>query len=500
MTLTGWFISGFALLVAAALGLWVADLRRQLALSRSHTRQAQKEQEAVLTLIDRIGEKITSKIDLDETLHIINEYIVQATRSESGAIFVLGDDNLLQARVIHGPFPPLHKFRDEEIRLDPYPAERMLADRIEPGEGILGLVLEQGEPLLIADPEADPRFPRNPRLLAQVRSLILCPLRVRGNVLGVFVVVNKHGELSFDSRDLALLQALADQAAVTVDLVNLYDVLTEQQRLEQELSIAHDFQRMLLPRTFPRIEGFELFATSEPATIVGGDYFDFFEIDDDHLGLVIADVSGKGIPGALIMAMVRAVLRAEARTSLSPREVLCRVNDHMLQDTRENVFITLIYAILCKSTRRLRFVRAGHEPLLILGAGGRVRQYDPDGIAIGLVGPDIFSCNEEMELDLDEGDAVVCYTDGVVEAMDQGSTEYGRERLVRRLGTVRGRSAQALVESITDDIHQFTLGIPQHDDLTMLALCVGTPARSGDGADPVVADESAPLGVRKGLA
>lgn len=462
--------------------MWVGVLYGRIGHLRSLGRQAQKEQEAVLSLIDKLGERITSKIDLDETLKIITDYIVQATRSESGAIFVVDEtDGTLQARVVYGPFPPLHKTGEGEDRGEYDDPDLVKHDRIRPGEGVLGLVLEQGEPLLVTDPESDPRFPRNAALLAQVHSLILCPLRVRGEVLGVFVVVNKLGEgATFDSRDLALLQALADQAAVTVDLVKLYDVLAEQQRLEQELSVAHDFQRMLLPRKFPMIEGYEFYAVSEAATIVGGDYYDFFEIDPDHLALVIADVSGKGIPGALIMAMVRAVLRAEAHSTLSPKQVLARVNERLLQDTRENVFITMIYGILDLRSGRIRFVRAGHEPLLILGENDdNVVQVAPEGIALGLVSPELFECNEEVEVQLNRGDLVLLYTDGVIEAMDQASAEYGRDRLIGRLRRRAHSGAEPVIRDILQDIHQFTLGIPQHDDITMLAIGVTEPAAAG---------------------
>jgi sigma-B regulation protein RsbU (phosphoserine phosphatase) len=210
--------------------------------------------------------------------------------------------------------------------------------------------------------------------------------------------------------------------------------------------------------------------------MVGGDYFDFFEVDETHLGLVIADVSGKGIPGALIMAMVRAVLRAEARGNLSPKEVLRRVNERMVADTKENVFTTMTYGILDIETGKLRFVRAGHEPLLILGNqenGSRhrhVEQLTPEGIALGLISGELFDHNEEADVQLQAGEVAMLYTDGVIEAMDQGSREYGRERLIGTLKGVENPTAQSLIQSIVDDIHQFTLGIPQHDDLTLLAL------------------------------
>jgi sigma-B regulation protein RsbU (phosphoserine phosphatase) len=475
--------------------LYVGHLRRQVQLLRVLSREAQKEQEAVLSLIDKLGEKMTNKFNLTESLQIITEYIVQATKAESGAIFVLETDRqALRAQVVSGPFPPLQPNIDVDLVRPRQIIEKIRAEPIPVGEGIIGQVALQGEPLLVTDAQADPRVPRHASALGDVHSIILCPLRVRGRVLGVFVVVNKLGEAIFDSRDMALLQALADQAAVTLDLVKLYDVLAEQQRLDQELEVAREFQRMLLPDRFPDLPGYELFAVSEAAKIVGGDFFDFFRIDKDHLGLVIADVAGKGIPGALIMAMVRSVLRAESRGGLSPKQVLRQVNLRLLGDTRENVFITVIYAVLNLSDGRLRFVRAGHEPLILIeDREPFITELTPPGIALGLVSEDLFEHNEEVEIQLQPGQTVLFYTDGLVEAVGQGGVEYGRNRLASRLRELRRGGSQPLIEALVEDIHQFTQGIPQSDDITLMALrALGRePSAAASGPPPAGAPEIA---------
>lgn len=449
-------------------------MRRQFMFFRLSSNQAQREREAILSLIDKLGERITNKIDLDETLNIITEYIVEATKAESGAIFILDKEaQTLQAQVVVGPFPPLHETHEHVLTRPKYLSEKLRTDKIRVGEGIVGSAAQQKGPLLVTDAESDPRVPRHASLLNAVHSLMLYPLRVRDEMLGVFVVVNKVGEQAFNNRDVALLQALADHAAITVDLVKLYDVLAEQQRIEHELRIAHEFQKMLLPRTFPLIHGFDLDASSEAAQVVGGDYFDFFFIDQTHLGLVIADVSGKGVPGALIMAMVRAVLRAEARGCLSPRDVLKRVNERLIVDTKENVFTTMTYGILDIESGEIRFARAGHEPLLIVNTSEesrQVEQYSPQGMALGLFEGDLFDFTEDAVIVIQPGEIALLYTDGVIEAMDQNSIEYGRDRLIQRLRRREYPSAAAIVKDVLDDIHQFTLGIPQHDDITLLAI------------------------------
>lgn len=459
--------------VASGLACWVIFQRRQVQAGREESRRAVQEKEAVIALMDNIGERMTRKIDLDETLEVIGQYVVGATRAESGAIFLLDErDEALRARVIVGRFPPL--FEDEEIRnaSRDYPARKIKARRVKLGEGIIGTVAQLDRPVLITDAEADPRIPRTAAKFFPVHSMVFCPLRVRGKCLGVIAIVNKHGDAIFDSRDKILLQGLADQAAISVDLVKLYDVLAEQQRLDQELALAQDFQRMLLPHALPQLEAYEFSAVNKTARVVGGDFYDFFPVDQDHLGIVIGDVSGKGVPASLIMAMVRSILRAEARDTFSPKEVLRRVNEGVKADTKESVFVTITYGILDVSNDRLRFARAGHEPVLLRRGDPEpgVSSYQPEGMAVGLVPSDIFNLIEEMEVQLVPGDMVLLYTDGVVESLNPSSDEYGRERLIELLGKTQARSAEDLIRRLEEDVRKFAKGTQQHDDITLVAL------------------------------
>jgi phosphoserine phosphatase RsbU/P len=287
--------------------------------------------------------------------------------------------------------------------------------------------------------------------------------------------VNKKSAAAFSGYDLELLLSLSGQAASTVELVKLYDELAEKQRIEQELRVAHEFQKMLLPAECPELSGFEIGALSEAALEVGGDYYDFVPIDDQgrYLGVVIADVSGKGIPGALIMSMVRATLRAESHGNLSPKAVLARVNERLYADTKENVFITMTYGILDTRERKFRFARAGHEPLVTVRKDtGAVQMTAPDGIALGMVANDMFQITEEAELILEPGETAVFYTDGVIEAMDQHTNEYGQKRFFDFIVANRDLPPQEMIAKALDDIRVFTHGLPQHDDITMVAIRV----------------------------
>jgi sigma-B regulation protein RsbU (phosphoserine phosphatase) len=432
-----------------------------------------QEREAVLTFLNRIGEAFTRDINLDETLSMIGEFIIEESEAESGAIYLFEEDGEhLSARVVVGLFPPLHETLSFVTTKKKYLQQKVKSERIKKGESIVGLAAETGKSYLIEDATKDERVPSANHSVVPMKSLMVAPLRVRGKVLGVMAVLNKTMGETFNSHDMSLLQALADQAAVTVNIVSLYGEIAEKQRIEQELSLARDFQRLLLPKDDPELKGYDFTGISTPALEVGGDYYDYIPIDDDHLGFCVADVSGKGIPGGLVMAAARSALQAEARLNLSPKEVLLALNDRMVEDTGENVFITMTYGVLTISTGEICFARAGHEPTLILDQADNVplENHTPDGIALGLVEREIFDITEEQTITLKEGQMFLLYTDGVIEAMNAKSEEYGFERFSDVLASNRQASSEEMVSAILEDIRDFSGGIHQHDDITILVI------------------------------
>ena len=489
MTATLWFL-------AAGLLGWAMWLRRRVARLEQEAQEKSRQKEATIRLLDKIGESLTTRLEMEPALEIIADYMIEATDAEAGAVFLLDKSRrFLTARVVRGLFPPLHAGAlSYVLTKQKYLAEKVKADRIRLGEGVIGLVAEQGRSILIVDCQSDPRVPKAAADFPAMNSLMAAPLRIREEILGVFAVVNKRQGLAFNEQDVDLLQALADQAAVTVDLVGLVDEVARKQRYEQELRLAQEFQLMLLPKKCPDVPGFALAAFSMPALEVGGDFYDFIPLGDRLWGIVIADVSGKGMPAALIMAMARSALRAEARQSRSPRCILQRLNQRFLEDTKENVFITMTYGILDAKARTFRFARAGHEPLVLCPAGdGEASLRTPKGIALGMVEAEVFDLIQEDQIAFSPGETAVLYTDGAVEAMDAKEEEYGHERLYRGLRKRPGRSCQELVQDMVQDIRQFCSQAPQHDDITLVAIqaldqTAGPEAR-GSAEQPLKASE-----------
>jgi len=479
---------------AVFLAVAVLSLRRQQnRLSRGFAAY-QRQHRAVLEFLHHVGEQIRTRLALEDTLDSILAFVVESSRAQAGAVFLCDEDTpeFLQARVVQGLFPPLNAVPDKMFARRQFLAEKVKKEKIRMGEGLVGRVALEAKPLLIADARNDPSVPPSANQIVPIETLMAAPLMARNQVLGVIVLINRFPEGSvFTQEDLDLLGVLADQAAINVDLVQVYRKLQEKQRIEQELRVAHDFQKMLLPTAFPVVRGLEVAALSQPAQEVGGDYYDFFDVDADHLGIVIADVAGKGIPGALVMATVRSTLRAEARGDSSPRSVLLRVNRHLVADTSPNIFVTMTYAVLNRRTLRLRFARAGHEPLVICGTEGQEqpRLYTPNGIALGLVLDDTFSVTEEKEIELHENEAAVLYTDGVVEARNPSDEEYGAERFLDTLRQSVALSAEGIMNAVTEDVRRFTKGYAQHDDLTLVVL--KAKRRAGEEASPAAAQTSA---------
>jgi serine phosphatase RsbU (regulator of sigma subunit)/anti-sigma regulatory factor (Ser/Thr protein kinase)/tetratricopeptide (TPR) repeat protein len=250
--------------------------------------------------------------------------------------------------------------------------------------------------------------------------------------------------------------------------------LADQERLQQEMHVAKEIQQTLLPHEFPDLEGYEISGHYESAELVGGDYYDFIDVDRDTIGIVVADVSGKGVPGSIVMTMIRQALRTEARGVKNAAEVLSRLNDLVVGDMRKGMFVTVFYVIIDSKKRRLNFASAGHNPMILYrGTTQKTYYLNPRGFPIGIELPEKDLFRESIESDtiqLFEDDLVLIYTDGITEAMDDMRELFGEERL---LDTIRGHGtlrASPFTEKLSEAIQSFTRGHPQSDDITFVTI------------------------------
>jgi sigma-B regulation protein RsbU (phosphoserine phosphatase) len=244
----------------------------------------------------------------------------------------------------------------------------------------------------------------------------------------------------------------------------------EQERMKQELEIARRVQRSFLPRRKPQIEKIDIAAVCVPANEVGGDYYDFIPMGPHRIGLVIGDVSGKGVSAAFYMALMKGFLRAEAANLDSPKSILSKVNARFYENSDPNVFISMVYGVLDSRQRTLTYARAGHNPVILhRTAEGTSQSFSPPGLALGLDNGQIFDrVIAEETIRLDAGDVLVFYTDGFTEASNWRKEEFGEERLLALIEKNKEKDAAGIISSIEEEIRSFIGETAQWDDMTMV--------------------------------
>jgi serine phosphatase RsbU (regulator of sigma subunit) len=340
-------------------------------------------------------------------------------------------------------------------------------------------VIEERRPVVVDDLGTDSRAGQTVRGKG---SIVAVPLMSHNGLIGI-LYARKDMPFGFVKDDIEVISAFADQATIAIENSRLIKSSLERERLMRDILLAQEMQRKLLPQSVPSMPGLEIEAVSTPAFEVGGDYYDFMQLGPDRVGLIVGDVSGKGVSAAFYMSEVKGVFQALGRMHSSPREFMVRAHESLADSIDKHSFVSLLYVILDVNSGRLRVARAGHCPLLHVSPDG-ARYVRPGGMGLGLGDLRTFeAAMEEETVDLSPGDVCVLYTDGLTEAR-HGSDEFGYDRL-QMLGT-RIRSASALQgrEEIIGAVRTFTGNQPNHDDLTVVVVkWHGPPGRhQGAGA------------------
>jgi len=314
------------------------------------------------------------------------------------------------------------------------------------------------------------------RLVSQVEKIfkeapgIISPLKIKDNLFGfVLLGAGEKGEV-LSQRDLDLLATLSTQASLSMENAKLLSQLTEQEKIKKELEIARSVQARLLPTKTPEINGLEIVGTCIPADEVGGDYFDYFLLDDRRLGIAIADVSGKGISAAFYMAEIKGMMSSLATLLDSPAKLLRIINQRLYESMDRRMFATMIYGVLDVEKRTLTFVRAGHNPLILhRKTDNDVSFLIPSGLGVGLTRNEVFCENlVEQTITLSPGDLLVFFTDGITESMTNEQQEFGEERLAELISNRDHQSVAALQQQILQTVRGFAKDAPQHDDMTFV--------------------------------
>ena len=305
-----------------------------------------------------------------------------------------------------------------------------------------------------------------------LNASLIVPLVYQDQVIGCLNLGEKKSGKSYNREDIELLRTLANQGAVAIENARLFQENLEKQRMEEELNIARDLQMSMLPAACPEIEGFETAASSAPAREVGGDFFDFIDMGKDKAGMVIGDVTGKSVSGALVMSASRSVFRMLSEEELSVSESMMRANRRLKKDIKSGMFVALLFAVLNSKDRKLTLCSAGQtQPIHLSAKTGEAKLVETEGdtFPLGILEDANY---QETEIQLSPGDRVLFYTDGIVEAMNEQEEMFGFDRLLEVVQSARSISAEALLKEILDNVNQFVGDAPQHDDLTIIVLNV----------------------------
>ena len=331
------------------------------------------------------------------------------------------------------------------------------------------LVFDTGKPLLIQDVPSDRRIAASARDMRNIGTLVIAPLISRGDIIGL-LCVGKRKAFEFDKEIVDVLLAFADMVSIALENSALIRESIEKERMEQELLVAQQMQRSLLPHVLPRSAQYEIAARSEAAYEVGGDYYDVLPLDAGRLGFVVGDVSGKGVSAALYMAQVKGIFQSLRNDGSSTRDILIRMNHPLCSSMERKSFISLLYAELHPERGLLSFARAGHCPLLHV-RDGRASYLRPDGMALGLDATDRFAESlREERITLQPADIVVMFTDGVTESRNRDNEEYEYDRLAECVLRLQDASAEDILEGIFSEVRQHSGKEEADDDITVLVL------------------------------
>ena len=474
-----WPIFLLVLLLACLAGwlfTWRVQVRRIRALERSNE-EIQVEETLVFDFLHGLGEAFRETIRPNDLHRLIVEGATRILDAHGGVLYLTDrtGTKLVPAFISKG-CPPLVDVPPhilQQASATPVALESYLRlHNVMAGEGLIGRVWQAGQPVYLNEFSEAPELSRLRDSSLSTASVMIAPLLYGKQNLGLVALGNGPMGAPFTQSDFIVFKSISEQSAFALYNAIIYSEANEKKRLDHDLEIARDIQRILLPAEAPGIHGFEISGVNVPARQVSGDYFDYIKVDEERLGVAIADVSGKGVPASLIMAICRSVLRSQAALNPSPSDVLRKVNRQLYPDIKEDMFISMAYLILDHVRASVTLSRAGHDaPMLYKRSTQTVTPLKPPGMVLGIDSGSVFDrITGDFDVPLERDDCLVLYTDGVTEALDSEGLEFGMDRMIQSVRASAVHGASAIVTRVIEDVRNFAGAQPQHDDITMIAI------------------------------
>jgi len=425
-----------------------AEIVSKVNLLEEENRQLKRAVEE-LSILNDLSRAIGASIDSQDIIRKIVDRSMRAVQAEQTVVTLVDRDSsqpmktLVRAMTSSAEHPHYHL-----------------------NENLLGWMHLYKKPLLTNDPSFDERF-KGLSWDQTIKSILCVPLMVKSELMGVITSYNKKEADGFTQEDQRLLAIIAGQSAQIIENARLYEEEKAYTSMKEQVRLAYQIQIDLLPKSQPDIDGYDIAARSIPAQMVGGDYFDFIEIEDGRMAVCLGDVSGKGLPASLLMANLQATLRGQTIVGSPVHESVLRSNKLLYQSTDPEKFATLFYGVLDVRSHKLSYCNAGHEIPLIFSNRGAPTRLETGGMALGVM--DEFPYQRD-EISLDVGDLLIIYSDGIPDATNEFDHPFGEKRLVALTQELREKPAMEILDGIIEAVQAHEGSTEQLDDLTLVVL------------------------------
>ncbi len=404
-----------------------------------------------LSIINDISTAINSTLSLEKIIELIVQKCIKHMKVEQGTV------TLLEAGGQNDQFKTIMRQADQSSGYMPFHLDTQLT----------GWMLKNQKPLIIDDLDSDDRFRTLESEENPIKTLLSVPLILKGRILGSLNVFNKRGGTSFSETDKRLLCIISTQSAHVIENARLYEEEQSLMLMQEEMKIAYNIQMGLLPKGAPMIAGYDIAGKSIPAKSVGGDYFDLIRLGDGRLFFCLGDISGKGMPAALLMSNMLATLRGQNLELTSPGSILNHSNEHMFRNTDPERFSTLFLGVLDPGNSELIYSNAGHNLPFIVRASGAVERLETGNLVLGAIEDVTYT---EDTVSLDDGDTLLIFSDGISEAINPEEEEFGEDPLPGIVTANKDASAMNLIDTVISDVVSHAGRAPQRDDMTMVVI------------------------------
>jgi sigma-B regulation protein RsbU (phosphoserine phosphatase) len=404
-----------------------------------------------LSALNDIATAITSNQSLEDVIDLIVRKCIKHLKVQQAVVMLLDEND------VANPFHTMIRKQETLNNFLPFRLDTQLT----------GWMLKNRSPLLVNNFKEDYRFNFIVKEEFPITTLLSVPMLLKNKLIGLLTVFNKHSDAGFTIGDQRLLSILASQSSHIIENTRLYEKEQVLIKFQEEMRLANDIQVNLLPKSKPQILNYQIDGKSIPAKDVGGDYFDFITLKNNDMAFCLGDISGKGIPAALLMANLQATLRGQTLMGIPCAQCIAFTNNLLYNSTDSNKYATLFYGVLHPSDYKITFCNAGHNAPVLIDNTGNISRLTEGGMVVGVL-PEM--TYEEKTIDFPEDSLLAVYSDGITEAMDSAEVEFGEERFINLLKDNRNLPATDLIELVINTVNYHAGNNEQMDDMTLVII------------------------------